>query len=295
MKSFFVRVLAILIMAALMLSLVACTNAPQRQKKITEMFDSFPKSDQYILALKDKILMGDKEIDLNSVTYNGKRCNVIAVEENGAWAYFSSGEAENTLGIVYITYDPVEIQLLTTVENFSYVIHTEYCENKLYFRVSDPENDRKQRYFVYDVLNGESVYIDTNKMPDDFERTVDHHRSAVYTMQRGFNDSENYLTVTKKETGETKTIDNSLIGTCEEGKQILAMAKGAELGTGCSTAYEKNGDIYVLFLYVTDGFLGSPCHYYILKYNFENHCMEYYTSVFFDDYPSILDLYIPQP
>ena len=294
MKKHFTRIATLLMTIALVLGFVSCINSPQRQQKIMEMFDSFPKSDQYILATKDKILVGEKEIDLNSVKYNGERCHLIAAEETGAYAYFRSGQAENSVGIVYISYAPVEVQLLTTVENLPSILVTEYCESKLYFRVSDPQSNRNQLYFIYDILSGESGYVDTNQQPDDFESSADHHRSSVYTICIDQNDGGNCLRVTKKETGETKIIDNTLIGTCEEGKQILDMARVPELGRGCSTAYEKNGDIYVLFLYTTDGFLGNPCHYYILKYNFENHCMEYYTSVFFETYPEVIkDLYIP--
>lgn len=71
------------------------------------------------------------------------------------------------------------------------------------------------------------------------------------------------------------------------------MGRSNNLGAGCSTAYEKDGAIYVMFYYNTDGFLGSPCHYYILKYHFETHSTEYHTSILFEEYPDhIKDLYI---
>lgn len=40
--------------------------------------------------------------------------------------------------------------------------------------------------------------------------------------------------------------------------------------------------------------MGSPCHFYVMKYDFDSHTLEYYTSVFFEEYPeSVYDLYIP--
>ena len=86
---------------------------------------------------------------------------------------------------------------------------------------------------------------------------------------------------------------SELLKTCAEGRAIIEMGS-RDLGTGCTTAYEKDGDIYVVYAYITDGFLGSPCHFYVMKYDFDSHTLEYYTSVFFEEYPEpVYDLYIP--
>ena len=106
--------------------------------------------------------------------------------------------------------------------------------------------------------------------------------------------SSSSLLITKIESGETKEVDYSLFDTFEEGKKILALGNMFDLGTHCSDFYEQDGEIYLTYLY-QDGFLGNPCHFFILKYDFEQNTLSYYTSLFFEEYQDHVSLlYIPE-
>ena len=274
-------------------SLLSCENTIEHQKKITQTFASFDNSEQYILLTAYEIHIGKRVIDLDSITYNGEPCHMILTDAEGVYAYSYEPEPETSFSILYVDYETLTPTLLTTVPWDDSIIAAEHFNNSLCFRTYDRQSEG-QIYLVYDLSTGEISTVDTDDADYcDIEESGDHNRSSVYTIIGKAEWMENTLRVTKKETGETKVLDNSLLKTCAEGRAIIEMGS-RDLGNGCSPAYEKDGDIYVVYAYITDGFLGSPCHFYVMKYDFDNHALEYYTSVFFEEYPeSVYDLYIP--
>ncbi len=295
MKHTFKRLMLTVLATLLVLSLVACENSPQKQQQIISTFDSFGYTDRYILVTAHELRIGDRVIDLNSITYDGKRCSITMVNGEGAYAWTCADEEERSINILYVPYDTLEAMLLATHALPDHVIHDEYYNGKLYFRTSNPKSSFYGHLcLVYDIATGAIETVPAASLPYDIEKAADNNRSEQFSLMRGkTEDDENTLFVTKKATGETKTVDNSLLTTCEEGRKIVALGE-RDLGTHCHTAFERDGVIYVLFLYVTDGAFGWPCHYYIMKYDFDSHTLQYYTSIFFVEYPDYFDdFYIP--
>lgn len=298
MKHTFKRLMLTVLATLLVLSLVACENSPQKQQEIIDTFASFPYSDRYILVTAYELRIGERVIDRATLTYNGERCSIILAEQDGAYAWTYANEAKTEINILYIPFDTLEVTLLAKhalPNSDCSVIETEHYNGKLHFRQINPDSAYfGQIYFVYDIATGDTETIYVASLPYDIEKAADNNRSEQFSLMRGkTEDDENTLFVTKKATGETKTVDNSLLTTCEEGRKIVALGE-RDLGTHCHTAFERDGVIYVLFLYVTDGAFGWPCHYYIMKYDFDSHTLQYYTSIFFEEYPDYFDdFYIP--
>lgn len=274
--------------------MVSCTNTHKKQREIIQAFDAFPNAEEYILITADEICVGNQMISGEKVQYEGTRCHIIHSEADGAWAYANGGEGK--VNIVFFEYETETATLIDSITVPGGVIAAEQYGGEFYFRADDPDTEEfKQIYFVYNLETKETRTVATDALPIDIETSGDHNRSSLYTIQIAATSSmeECQMTVTKNETGEVKTIDNSLLETCEEGKAILAFSPKRNI-SGCTAAYEKDGDIYLAYLYITDGFLGSPCHYFILKYDFDSHTAQYYTSIYFQHFPeSAYDLYIP--
>ena len=56
----------------------------------------------------------------------------------------------------------------------------------------------------------------------------------------------------------------SLLRTCEQGKTITGLGD-VYATTGPIDYYEHNGEIYIVYIYLVDGFLGYPSCVYIMK------------------------------
>ena len=276
------------------LPLASCINSERKIQKVKDTFDSFENSDEYILITRDEIHVGKRIVNISDVQYDGNPCHIVFTKGNGAYAYSFAQDAKLSVNIVYVDFETLGVRLLSNIEVPSKIIAAEHFHNALYFRMDDPEVDEfKQIYFVYDLETMKTQTVDADALSFDIETSGDHNRSQVFSIEVESGAFNTQLRVTRKDTGESKVIDNALIDTCAEGKTIVKLGKNG-LGTGCSTAYEKDGDIYVLYFYLADGFLGEPCYAYVMKYDFAGHTMEYYTAIYFETYPeNICDLYIP--
>ena len=286
-------ILLVLLLCLLPFNLTSCFNSEEKIQEIKDTFDSFENSDQYILITPKEIHVGKQITKIADLKYENEPCHIIYTVENGAYAYACESASDLSVNIVFIEYDTFEIKLLSTVEVPSQIIIAEHYNNQLYFRMDDPKTEEfNQVYFVYDINTAQTHTIDTDDITVDFEKSADHNRSDVFTINRHMGFMQNELRVTNKETGKSRNISNSLLNTCNEGKTIIKLGR-RDLGLGPVGACEKNGDIYVAYFYITDGSWGDPSHCYIMKYDFDEHNLEYYTSIFFEVYPEhVCDLYI---
>ena len=290
MKKLFIGVLALL---TLVFSLNSCYNSPENVQRIKDTFAAFPYSDQFIMVTAYEVRIGDTVIDRDDISYNGEDCHIIFTEAEGAYGYSIDPKNSSVINVVYIDYGDLSTELIANLELPSSVIASEVWDGKLYFRVLDPDSEKgNQLYFIYDIATEDTQTVDTDDIEYELEYSADHSRSSVYTIMVKLKRFSNVLDITDKTTGKTKEVGNKLLKGCEEVRSLIKLGR-TNLGTGCNAAYEKDGVIYIPFLYCL-GPLGSPCYYYIMKYDFESHSMEYYTSVYFAEYPEhIVDIYIP--
>ena len=293
MKRITKRAVSILLILALALCMSACGNSPEKIQRIKDTFASFPYSDRFIMVTLYEIRVGDTVIGLDDIDYNGEPLRIIFTEEHGAYGYSVDPESSSVINVVYLDYDSLAVELVAELQLPSSVIASEVWDGKLYFRTLNPDSEEdNQLYFIYDIATGDTQTVDTDDVEYELEYSADHSRSSEYTIMRKLKRFSNVLEITDKATRKRKEIGNKLLENCKEGRSLIKLGR-TNLGTGCSEAYEKDGSIYIPFLYCLDP-LGNPCYYYIMKYDFESHAMEYYTSVYFEEYPEdIVDIYIP--
>ena len=95
--------------------------------------------------------------------------------------------------------------------------------------------------------------------------------SAITTGATIFSPNKYYIT--DNQTGMIKELDESLLDTCEEGKII----RSSDTFLSMNCAYEKDGYVYLLFGH-TRGLFENE-NYFIMKYDFETHTLEYYATI----------------
>lgn len=284
-------VLICLLTLATVFVLSSCYT-PDKQQKIIDTFNSFDNSEEYILITPGEIHVGKNIINIRDLNYNTSPCYVIAGEQNGAYAYSHNPQSEFQIDILFFEYETQSLTLLSSLTLPDKILGVDYSDNAFYFETKDP-SEGVRLYYIYDVITAQTQIVDSSEISDDAFKSQDHNRSELFSITTESSIVKNQTKVTKKSTGETKYIDNSLLATCTEGQAIYNLGRFG-LGSGSCAAYEKDGYIYTVHVYYVDGALGYPCCYYIMRYDFEAHSFEYYTAIMFEQDPeSIKDLFIP--
>ena len=263
----------------------------EKRTEIINAFRSFENSDRYVLITEDEIRAGNTTIRIEDITYNGEPCQIIATDAQGAYGYCYDPLSPLSVNVIYIEYETLLLTLLASVTVPDEIIIAEYHDRMIYFRTDDPESEEfKQLYVILDLNTKQTHIQSTHEV--EIEENKEYSGREHFYINRDDGTIECQLYVTKKATEETKLIDHAFLSTCEEVKTIMALGKFRS-GVGHSASYQKDGYIYLLYLYEV-GFLGYPSYYYILKYDFDSHSVEYHTSIFFEEYPEHpLRLYIP--
>ncbi len=283
----------------------SCANE-KKQTETIQAFASSENSENYIIRTEKCIYMHEKELLESDFLYEENPCEFVLLSEEGVYAYAYSPLQEYLVNILFISYDTKEITQIGTLQLPDEVIAVTHHSSALYFRTIDPATDEfRQIYYTFHLETGESSSVYTEELRGslgyDPEYARDFNRSEKYRIE-SFNNNifsifhGNRISVTNKETGERKILNTKLLQTCEEGKRIYELGKRKEIG-GFYAAYEQDGIVYVEGYHNTFGsFSGpSPCHAFIMKYNFEGHSFSYHTAVYFEDYPGhILEIYIPK-
>jgi hypothetical protein len=141
-------------------------------------------------------------------------------------------------------------------------------------------------YYSWCVDTKEADYLE----PFRYVNSMDGYRSEKYTFTYESNFFGGYLDVTDNETGVTKRIDKSILKTFDEGKKIRKTESSTVFNI--TQVFEDNGTIYISSIFGV-GFLGYPSYGYVYTWNFETEECNYFTSIYFEDYPEwFTDMYI---
>ena len=297
-------IIFLLLLAILTLHCTSCTDSEEKIQKSKDTFASFDNSEQFVFVIDDEIRVGNRVTKISDIIYNGDPCNLIYPDINGMYVYSAESHMDTSIDIVYVEYESLETTLIKSLSLPKKLITVNLINDIFYFRMDDPEVEEfKQMYFLYDMKTDQTSTADADDLIEyveqsdrDYEHYYNFERFSLSTIgtsslfRKGF---AHKFYITDNQTGMTRLLDESLLHTCEEGKNILSFGEdNVALLTYCG--YEKDGYVYLLFSCLADNFFGEPVHYFIMKYDFDSHTAEYYTSVYYELFPdSIIDLYIP--
>ncbi len=288
MKKFWKQSIVVILCIMMLFSFASCYSGSE-QKEVIAMFDSFEKSQDIILLTHFQLIVNDKYYDRSNVQYNGQVCNIVYLEEDGFYSY-TYNEEDLTVEFLFALYEGFETTSLGTTVLPSKVDIVFFADDRFWFEIyDDPSDGIDTAYYSWHIDTKQSEFVDD--CPKEREFSLDNYRSENYSFsyKTRFLFSS-VLDVTDKSTGVTKRIDRKILNTFDEGRQIKKINKTTIFGI--DKIFEKNGDLYFL-CYFEVGFLGDPCYYYVVKWNFETEECEYYTALFFEEYQEwIDDMYI---
>ena len=272
-----------------------CINSEYKQQEIINTFDSFENARDYVFVTSspDCLYVRDNVIDLDDLTYNGAPCHYISTTTTFAYFYAYHSESKNTVDLLNLSYQTLELTFIATIKAESEITDADYYNGEVYFVEYNEDATPSKSYLIFNI---ETNQTRTAEYESVSENVFDNFQSERYTVKRSapaFPDCK--LLVKSNATGEEKTVGRSLLKTCEQGKTITGLGD-VYATTGPIDYYEHNGEIYIVYIYLVDDFLGYPSCVYIMKYDFDSHTMQYYTSVFMENYPegSICGFKIPE-
>ena len=270
-----------LLIFSMLLSLGACINSKRKQEKIKDTFSSFDNAHDYVFVTHSPncLYIGENVIDMDQLTWQGRKCAYIGTATDCAYFFTHCEQSDSEIELLCFSYQTLELSLVTTIEAQNNVLDADYYHGEIYFTVKATSDEDGGSYLIYNPLTQE------NRIEGAGAVSSDMFRDFVTDEYIIINDSnKNKARIINKQTGEEKAVGYPLLKTCEQGKKIYALGD-VYLCNGPMDAYEKNGEIYLVYIYLVDGFLGYPCYAYVMKYDFDSHTMAYYTSVYMENFP----------
>ena len=276
-------IISFVLLIVLIFNFSSCGYSDKETQELKEALAPYDRSNPYIFITdNDHIYTESGFVNLDDITYEGEKCHLIRPDAYGMYAYSAEDNLDLTINIIYIEYHTWEITLVKSLLLPKRLYDISLIKGIFYIRMDDPETDeQKQIYFLYDMNNDQTSTVDTKdyyayvKMADgyaqhfyNFERYT---LSAITTGATIFSPNKYYIT--DNQTGMIKELNESLLDTCEEGK-IIHSSDG-NLVMHC--AYEKDGYVYLLFVHNRGLFEND--NYFIMKYDFETHTLEYYATI----------------
>lgn len=292
MKKLIYKLTFALLTFSLLLSLGACINSKRKQEKIKETFSSFDNAQDYVFVTHSPncLYVGENVIDMDQLTWQGRKCAYIGTATDCAYFFAYCEQSDSEIELLRLSYQTLELSLVTAIEAQNKILDADYYHGELYFTVKAASDGGDVSYLIYNTLTQESRIGDAKTVSNDMFRdfVTDEYIITDET-------DKNMARIINKQTGEEKAVGYPLLKTCEQGKKIYALGD-VYLCNGPMDAYEKNGEIFLVYIYLVDGFLGYPCYAYVMKYDFDSHTMAYYTSVYMENFPEggLMHFIIPE-
>ena len=282
------KLLSFILCIAIIFSLTSCGYSEKKKQAALSTFESFEKSENFILLTCFELVIHGTRYDLDDIKYNGQKCNIVFLEEDGFYSYIYDQDSLS-VEFLFTLYENFETTPLGTETVPSKIIDASFADNRFLFWMDDTRTDEpKKMYYSWCIDTEQPEFLDPGAY---YGLSLDSYRSERYSFSRESKFFGEYLDITDNETGVTKRIDKSILKTFDEGKQIRK-TKNSTL-FGISQVFEDNGDIYMVSL-LGVGFLGDPCYCYVCKWNFETEKCDFYTYVYFDIWQEwVTDMYIP--
>ena len=284
------KILVAFLCVGMLFSLTSCSYYEREKQEITLMFDSFDKSENNIFLTCFELVVNETHYNLDDITYNDQKCNIVFLEKNGFYSYTYSQDSLS-VEFLYTLYGSFETTSLGVEILPSKIINAFFGNNRFWFRMDDPYTDEfQQMYYSWCVSTKQVDIIDSDSISQDYEYSTDSNRSTKYSFSYTSKLFGDYLEITDIESGITKKIDSSVLNTFEEGKKIKKAKSGTRFNI--QHAFEDNGTIYLASFFGVYP-LAEPCYCYVFTWNFETEECEFYTSICFETYPEwVTDMYI---
>ncbi len=284
------KILIAVFCIVLTFSLASCGNNERKKQEVASMFDSFNKSEDIVLLTCFELVINETHYDLDEIKYNGQRCNIVFLEENGFYSYIYNQD-NLSVGFLYTLYETFETTSLGTEILPSKIINAFWGDNCFWFRMDNPDTDEfQQMYYSWCIDDKQVNIVDSDSISHDYEYSKDSNRSTKYSFTYTSKLLGNYLEITDNESGITKRVDNSVLNNFEEGKKIKKTS--SPIVFNISHAFEYDGAIYFVSLFGVD-FLGNPCYCYVYSWDFETEECAFYTYVYFESWQEwVTDMYI---
>lgn len=281
------KVISVLMVILFTVSCFSSCAGYEDPEEIAAMFDSFGKSENYVLLTCFELVIKGERYKRTDIKYKGESTYIVFLDEQGFYSY-SYRDTDLCVKFLYTTYDGFKTTELGEAILPAEKIISFYRDNCFWFRMDDPSIEQfRQMYYCWDTVSKTGAAVDRDDVTKNYENSEDNGRTKDYTLDyhSGFFGGSR-MEITENSTGTKKVIDRSVLKTFEEGRKIDD-ANSSTVFTPAQV-YIIGDDVYFVSGFGV-GFLGDPHYYYIVKWNFYTEECTYITSVYFDYFQEWVD------
>ena len=285
-KKFAILIVCIMVFLPILAIILSFCFVPRlSNEQRQEIIDTFAGYDngEVIYSHSDRIFLPDRTIDLSSIKFNGKECDLISCGAESCYAYTQemTDLKHKSVNLMEISYADNVVKYIDTLTDMPRVnvFGGSHIQDKIYF---GPCNGY---YYVYDLDERACTTMSKSEVVALKESQTQYE----FKVLEGFPNFNHYgIKITDKSTRESKTIKMSDLNTFSEGQCILSLDSYLT-NSFFRSIVEKDGDIYILGMITLDTFGSTQHQNVVLKYDFENETLSYYSSMFYawDETPRV--------
>ena len=231
-----------------------------------------------------ELVVKGEHYERDKIKYNGKDTTILFLDEDGFYSYAFD---KQTLSVefLYTTYANFEVTKLGETTLHTRIIHSFFGDYCFWFRIDDVSLDEfGQVYYCWNIAEKTGSIV--NDVERSYEYSIDNNRTKCYTFHHQNTLFDSILEITHNDTAVKKIIDNSILKTFEEGKQISESNSGTVFDP--EQVYIVGDDVYFVSGFGV-GPLAGRHYYYVVKWNFNTEECTFLTSVYFDYFQEWVD------
>ena len=277
------KILSALLVCLIFGVLPSCVPNPSYSK---ELFKDMPLDTGCVLLTDDYLCVGDRQLLRDEITYDDRKCVTSVLTAEGMYAFAAGKSASDPSDILFIPYDTMTPEPVGSIP--ARVRGTKYADGCIFLYAAPEKEDGPIPVYVYNVSSRETYFLDSgvDGVPLGKDELFWSERYEILSVQ-------GEISINDKQSGETRQIEKSMVKDCPEGRTMWD--KIGFVGISDITVVgEQNGTIYLGGTYLDDGFLGYPCHVFILSYDFDTEEVAFCTYVYFEKFQSPRKVYVPE-
>jgi hypothetical protein len=140
------KLLSFILCIAIIFSLTSCDYSEKKKQAALSTFESFEKSENFILLTCFELVIHGTRYDLDDIKYNGQKCNIVFLEEDGFYSYIYD---QDTLSVEFLftLYENFETTPLGTETVPSKIISASFADNRFLFWMDDTRTDEPKKMY----------------------------------------------------------------------------------------------------------------------------------------------------
>ena len=261
----------------------------KNSERAEEMFNAFPRSDNYVLLTNRELVYRGNRIPLDEITYDGRSGCIVYLDQEGFYSYVMD-DSELTVTFFYTTYAdliPEELGQIGVPGRLSFDC---VFYDGAYNLSLATQTDGEWQNYEYRWSVAEKALVEPYETKPYDTDSLFNCRESDYAIENKPALFYDKVKITEKSTGVEKTISKKVLKSLTEDRKVKRAF--SSILFQAKQAYAVGDDLYLVFFFGVDSW-GDELYVYVVKWNFQTEESAFFTWVYFDKSPdSVKDFII---